>query len=98
MFSFFVVVGFGASIQITAAPSCWLELRTEPCTVGRLGSTAGFVTVWSRTHWLLLCRKNNTKSLEQVFPGGPVVKKLPANAGDTGSILGPGRFHRPRGN
>ena len=27
------------------------------------------------------------------FPGGPVVKNLPANAGDTDSIPGPGRFH-----
>ena len=27
------------------------------------------------------------------FLGGPVVKTLPANAGDTGSIPGPGRFH-----
>ena len=24
-------------------------------------------------------------------PGGPIVKNLPANAGDTGSIPGPGR-------
>ena len=27
------------------------------------------------------------------FPGGSVVKNLPANAGDGGSISGPGRFH-----
>ena len=27
------------------------------------------------------------------FPGGTVVKNLPANAGDTGSIPGPGRSH-----
>ena len=27
------------------------------------------------------------------FPGGPVVKNLPVNAGDTGWIPGPGRFH-----
>ena len=27
------------------------------------------------------------------FPGGPAVKNLPANAGDTGSIAGPGRYH-----
>ena len=27
------------------------------------------------------------------FPGGPVVKKLPASAGNTGSIPGLGRFH-----
>ena len=28
------------------------------------------------------------------FLGGPVVKNPPANEGDTGSIPGPGRFHR----
>ena len=27
------------------------------------------------------------------FPGGPGVKNLPANAGDTSLIPGPGRFH-----
>ena len=32
------------------------------------------------------------------FPGGPVAKSLPANAGDTSSIPGLGRFHIPRGN
>ena len=32
------------------------------------------------------------------FPGGAVVKNLPAGAGDTGSIPGPGRFHMPRSN
>ena len=26
------------------------------------------------------------------FPGGPVVENPPANAGDMGSIPGPGRF------
>ena len=30
------------------------------------------------------------------FPAGPVVKNLPANAGDADSILGPGRYHMPR--
>ena len=29
------------------------------------------------------------------FPGGAVVKSLPANAGDTGLIPGPGRSHMP---
>ena len=29
------------------------------------------------------------------FPGGPVVKNPPANAGDRGSIPGPGRSHVP---
>ena len=32
------------------------------------------------------------------FPGGAVVKNPPANAGDTGSIPGLGRSHRPRSN
>ena len=32
------------------------------------------------------------------FPGGPVVKNLPANAGHTGLIPGLGRLYMPRGN
>ena len=32
------------------------------------------------------------------FPGGAVVKNPPANAGDTGSIPGPGRSHMPWSN
>ena len=32
------------------------------------------------------------------FPGGAVVKNPPANAGDTGSIPGPGRSHMPQSN
>ena len=31
----------------------------------------------------------------QGFPGGPVVKNLPCNAGDTDLIPGPGRSHIP---
>ena len=31
------------------------------------------------------------------FPGGPVVKNLPANAGDAGLIPGLGRFHTQHG-
>ena len=30
------------------------------------------------------------------FPGGAVVKNLPANTGDMGSIPGPGRYHMLR--
>ena len=30
------------------------------------------------------------------FPGSAVGKNPPANAGDTGSILGPGRSHMPQ--
>ena len=32
------------------------------------------------------------------FPVGPVVKNLSANAGDMGSIPGPGRSHMPQDN
>ena len=32
------------------------------------------------------------------FPGSTVVKNPPANAGDTGSIPGPGRSHMPQSN
>ena len=32
------------------------------------------------------------------FPGGAVVESLPADAGDTGSIPGLGRFHMARSN
>ena len=32
------------------------------------------------------------------FPGGTVVKNLPASVGDTGSIPGPGRSHMPWSN
>ena len=35
------------------------------------------------------------KSPFRDFPGGAVVKYLPANAGDMGSIPGPGRYHMP---
>ena len=31
------------------------------------------------------------------FPDGPGVGSLPDNAGDMGSISGPGRFHMPWG-
>ena len=32
------------------------------------------------------------------FPGGPMVRNLPTNAGVMGSIPGGGRFHIPEGN
>ena len=36
--------------------------------------------------------------ISMAFPGGPVVKNLPANSQDMGSILGPGRFYMLRDN
>ena len=41
-----------------------------------------------------LVKKKNLRD----FPGGSVVKNLPANAGDTGSSPGPGRSHMPWSN
>ena len=38
------------------------------------------------------------KNETQDFPGGTVVKNPPANAGDVGSIPGPGRSHIPWSN
>jgi hypothetical protein len=35
------------------------------------------------------------ETIEEDFPGGTVVKNLPVNAGDTGSIPGLGRLHMP---
>ena len=36
------------------------------------------------------------KNINFGFPGGAVVENLPANAGDTGSCPGLGRFHMPQ--
>ena len=44
--------------------------------------------------------KCQSRDLELLLalPCCPVVRKLPANAGDLGSIPGPGRFHMPWSN
>ena len=39
--------------------------------------------------------KSQINNLTRGFPGGAVVRNLPANAGDTGSSPGPGRSHMP---
>ena len=38
------------------------------------------------------------KKIQEGFPGGAMVKNLPANAGDMGSSPGPGRSHMPWSN
>ena len=45
------------------------------------------------TNMLFICQRR-----DGVFPGGPVVKNLPCNMGNTGSIPGPGRPHMLWGN
>ena len=42
-------------------------------------------------------KKKNSKKKREDFPGGPVVKHLPANIRDIGSAPGLGRFHILRG-
>ena len=42
--------------------------------------------------------KKKKKGSSWGFPGGAVVKNLPANAGDMGLGLGPGRSHKPQSN
>ena len=44
----------------------------------------------------VLEKYNQNKTLD--FPGGPVVRNLPANAGNRGSVPGSGRFHMLQGN
>ena len=43
-------------------------------------------------------KSNILKTLIEGFPGGPMVKNPPANAGDTGSIPGLGRSPMLQGN
>ena len=44
-------------------------------------------------------KKKTIKNIPQRdFPGGTMVKNLPANAGDTGSSPGPGRSHMLQSN
>ena len=38
------------------------------------------------------------KKSKEDFPGGPEVKNMPDNAGDTGLTLSPGRCHAPQSN
>ena len=38
------------------------------------------------------------KGQKRGFPGGAVIRNPPANAGDTGSIPGPGGSYMPRSN
>ena len=49
-------------------------------------------------HFFRALNLSNFKGLSQDFPGGAVVKNLPANEGDMGSIPGPGRSHMPQSN
>ena len=47
---------------------------------------------------VFICPSFILKHGQRDFPGGAVVKNPPANAGDTGSIPGPGRPHMLQSN
>ena len=60
--------------------------------------------IWQRINFpnasqeQLLINEKNQQSYGRNFPGGAVVKNLPANAGNTDVIPGPGRSHMPWSN
>ena len=65
--------------------------------LGVLGSIPGQGTVLGPKPKIFKKKKKEEEE-EEDFPGGTVDKNLPAIAGKTGSIPGPGRFHTLRGN
>ena len=65
-------------------------VRLEPCFFP-CEAGAGFSPRPLPAHMSLCVKQNKAEYGE--FPGGPVVKNLATNAGDTGLILGPGRVH-----
>ena len=68
------------------------------CEISHSVSTSTF-TPTSRSPSLSISTPTSI-SIENVmdFPGGAVVENPPANAGDTGSSAGPGRFHTLQSN
>ena len=54
--------------------------------------TAGWERVLETKTWKALSKRK-----KEDFPGGPVIKNPPADAGDEGLIPGQGRFHMPWG-
>ena len=70
---------------------------------GQMNTFDGNVYPSGGAHWWYFSTPKIHKTFEsriwhRDFPGGPVVKNLPAKAGDMGSIPGPGRFHMPQSN
>ena len=51
-----------------------------------------------KTRSMILNHQERDTGIKEGFPNGSVVKTLPANVGDMGSIPGPGRSHMPRDN
>ena len=64
--------------------------------VGADGTLLNIKAIYDKPTANLTLSGENLKALG--FPGGSVVKNLPATARDTGSSPGPGRSHMPRSN
>ena len=88
----------GAASAPRHLPAPWHQgLRLTPQPPSR------YISPWGgracNTHWVQrmdlrgLTRGWTDCPITVDFPSSPVVKNLPANAGDTGLIPGPGRFH-----
>ena len=64
--------------------------------------SGGGIVVHTRTHTHTYTHtpveKRKKEKTRSTVLGGSVVKNSPTNAGDTGSILGPGRSNLPQGN
>ena len=65
---------------------------------GQQADRPGVTTITHITPALKLLEADINKKPTEDFPGGAVVKNLPANAGDMGSSPGPGRSHMPWSN
>ena len=69
------------------------QVITNQNTAPHLQKSKGYIVLQNITIYSVLL-----KICDKGFPGGPVVRNLPCNAGDIGSTPGPERFHMPRGN
>ena len=66
---------------VSSTEKCWLAIKCHL-------TLTTFCRMWLTLSATLEC-------MQLGFPGGSVVENLPANAGDTGSIPGPGGYHMP---
>ena len=85
-------------------------MRKETCSISHFGFIHVYFKIKHFYFTLVLLISQEDQDVEESnknskqktrpwgFPGGAVVRNPPANAGDTGSCPGPGRFHRPRSN
>ena len=81
-------MGTGRGLSATwGFPELWKPPGFQEIAVGHHLEKESVID-WNDTVLLLLKRGRD-------FPGGPGVKNLPANAGDSGSIPGLGRSHVP---